>query len=106
MQPKRVMVEKNHRHFRPAVIENSRIPLRLMAPARIRMLIEMCAVEVNEAMLIGRKMSWDPVHNHSDAVLMKMIDQKDKVVRRSEAAGRRKVSSSAFPPGSVSRRSG
>ena len=44
------------------------------AEARIFVLVEVRAVEVNEAMLVGGEVRGDPVEDHAETLLMQLID--------------------------------
>ena len=67
------------------VIEDQRAPVRLLALARILVLVERRAVEAREPVRVLRKMSGHPVEQHADAVEMALVHEVAEVVRRSVA---------------------
>ena len=69
--------------------------------ARVGVLVQMRAVEVGEAMGVGREVRWNPVEDHADAVLVQVIDQVHEILRRAVARGGREVSSGLISPGTV-----
>ena len=65
------------------------------------MFVEMRAVEVGEAVSVGREVRWNPVEDDADAVLVQVVDQVHEVLRRAVARGGREVSGGLVSPGTV-----
>src|SRR6185312_5565538 len=85
-------------HLVAAVVENVSAPIGMLALARLEMFVKRGAVEAPKGKCVFRKMSWDPVHDHADAALVQIIDQKTKVVGRSITRGGRKVVADLITP--------
>ena len=90
-------------NFGAAVVVNLGSPVFVLALARIGVFVQMGAVKFAQAVPVLRKMGGNPVHDHRDPRLMELVDQITQVVRRAEAAGRRKHADHLIPPGSVKR---
>ena len=59
----------------------------MMALTRVGMLVQVCAIEVGEAVLIGGEVAGDPVEDDAYASLVERIDQEHEVLRGAMAAG-------------------
>src|SRR5207244_3222102 len=70
------------------VVEKDTAPLRVFALARIAVLVEVRAVEVDDAMAVSRKMRRHPVEDHADAVRVQGVDKSHDVLLRAVARGR------------------
>ena len=90
-------------HLGAAVVENRAVPLGVESLARIGMLVEMRAVEVGEAVLVGRKMRRHPVQDHADPATVQVIDEIHEILRRAVARCRREVARDLVAPGAVER---
>ena len=88
-------------HFVAAVIEDVGLPVGMKALARVGMLVKMRAVEVGEAVRVGREVRRHPVEDHADAVLVQVVDQVHEILRRAVARGGREVAGGLVSPGSV-----
>ena len=69
--------------------------------ARIGVLVEVCAVEIRQAMLVGGKMRRNPVQNHTHTVLMQDIDRVHQVLRRAIPAGGGEEAGDLIAPRSI-----
>ena len=87
----------------PAVVEDQRAPVLVLALPRIGVLEERRAVEPGEAVLVLRKMAGHPVENHAEAGLVAGVDEQLEVLGRAEAAGRREESEHLVAPRSRER---
>jgi len=85
----------------PAVVEYIALPVGVKALLRIGMLKEMGPVEVSKAVLVAREVGRHPVEDHTDAVLMQMVDEIHHVLRTSVPARRSKVPGCLVSPGTV-----
>src|SRR5262249_49911777 len=86
-----------------AEVENGGIPFRMKSLARIRVLVEVRAVEKAQSVLVGGKVRWHPIENHADASGVQMIDEVHKVLGRAIACGGRKIAGGLIAPRSVER---
>ncbi|GBD19221.1 hypothetical protein HRbin27_01725 [bacterium HR27] len=82
-----VPVEPEHRageekgaNLVPAVVENRRVPVGMESLAWVGVLVEVCPVEEDQTMLVGREVRRYPVEDHADAVLMERVDQEHEVL--------------------------
>jgi hypothetical protein len=60
----------------------------MLALSRVGVLIEVRAIEVNEAMRIIGKVARDPIDEHSQTRLVTFVDQIFQIIRLAVAAGR------------------
>ena len=90
-------------HFGAAVVEDVRLPVGMEALARVGVLVEVRAVEVGEAVRVGREVRRHPVENDADAVLVQVVDQVHEILRRAVARGGREVAGGLISPGTVER---
>ena len=84
-----------------AVVEDVSLPVGMKSLARVGVLVEMRAVEVGEAVRVGREVRRHPVENDADAVLVQVVDQVHEILRRAVARGGREVSGGLVSPGTV-----
>jgi len=68
---------------------------------RIRVLIEMSAVEVSQPVGIGREVRRHPVEDHGNSVLMQVIHQIHEILRRAVARCGGEISGGLISPGTV-----
>ncbi len=76
-------------HLAAAVVEHQRAPVRVLAPARVAVLVQGSAVEPGEGPLVAREVRRHPVQDHPDAGLVQPVDQVPEVVRVTEPGGGR-----------------
>ena len=82
----------------PAVVEDERAPILMLALARICVLVQRSAVEPREAVLVFRKMTGHPVEDHAEPRLMTRVDEVLEILRRPEAARRREETEDLIAP--------
>src|SRR3990170_7668939 len=87
----------------PAVVEDVGLPVRVKAFLRVRVLVEMRAVEVGKAVLVAREMGRHPVEDHADAVPVQTVHEFHEVLRASVPARGREVARGLISPGPVER---
>src|SRR6266550_3164776 len=80
-------------------VKNERAPIRLLALARVHVLVKISAIKFSQTVRVLRKMRRDPVHNHADPSLMTAVDKMPKLVWFSEATGGRVITSDLIAPG-------
>ena len=90
-------------HFVPAVVEDRARPVRVMALARIGVLVEVRAVEETEPVLVPGEVRRHPVEDDADARLVKRIDEVHEVLGRAVARRGREVARALVAPGAVKR---
>src|SRR6202012_2062006 len=71
------------------VIVDQRAPVEVTALQRIGVLVQRGAIEMAERMRVVGKMTGYPVQQYAEAFAMAGIDQRRKILRRAESAGRR-----------------
>src|SRR5262245_16099435 len=91
IEPEERIADQKIPHLVAAVIENKRAPIRLLALARVLVLVKVGAVELAERVCILRKMRRHPIHNHADSGLMTFVDEMTKIIGRTEPARRRVI---------------
>ena len=87
----------------PAVVEDQRVPVGVVSATRIRVLVQVRAVEVREAVLVGGEVGGHPVEDHAETLLVQMVDQEHQVLGAAEPARRREVPGGLVAPGAVER---
>ncbi len=90
-------------HLVAAVVEDGTLPLGMETQPRVRMLVEMRAVESREAVRIVREVRRHPVEDHADAGLVQRVDEVHAILRRAVARGGREVARGLVSPGAVER---
>ena len=85
-------------HLPPAVVEDQRAPLRVLAPPRIGVLVERRAVEQAQGEIVLGEMGRDPVHDDADARGVARVDQVAEVVGRAVPRGGREVRAHLVAP--------
>src|ERR1700733_11807334 len=63
----------------------------------------MCAVEVSQAVGVGREMRRHPVQDDGDAMLMQVVDQIHEILRGAVARCRGEITSGLVSPGTIER---
>ena len=103
VQPVERVRDQEVLHFVPAVVKDQGAPLRVLALARVRMLVEGQAVELLEAVGVLREMRRHPVQDHADPVPVAQIHEIHEAGGVAEAAGRREIPGDLVAPGLVQR---
>ncbi len=85
------------------VVEDRAVPVRVVALARVGVLVEVGAVEVAEAVLVAREVRGHPVEDHTDAGLVQRVDQEHQVLGRAEPGRGGEVAGGLVAPGAVER---
>ena len=86
LEPEQRVRQQEVADFVPAVVEDQRAPVLVLALPRILVLVQRRAVEAREAVLVLRKMAGHPVEDDADAGLVAGVDEQLEVLRRAEAA--------------------
>src|SRR6185436_20019913 len=89
--------------FVPSIVKDRAGPLRMVALTRVRMLVEMRAVEETEAVRIPREMRGHPVEDHANSRLVEVVDEPHQVLRRAVARARGEVAGALVAPRAVER---
>jgi hypothetical protein len=103
VEPEQRVADEEVRHFVSTVIEDQGAPLGMLSLPRVRVLVEMRAVEEGEAVGVPRKVGRDPVQDDADAVPVEAVDEVHEVLRRAVAARRGEVAEDLVAPGAVER---
>ncbi len=86
-------------HLVAAVVEDAAAPVGLIALAPVGVLVEVRAVEIDEAVLVGGKVRGHPVEDDADPGLVERVDEGHEVLRRAEPGGRREEPGALIAPG-------
>ncbi|MFK4686340.1 hypothetical protein ABIF39_008097 [Bradyrhizobium diazoefficiens] len=103
LQPEQRVRHQEVRHFGAAVIVDQRAPVEVPALQRVGVLVERGAVEAAEPVRIVREVTGHPVEQHADAFAVAGVDQRGKIFRRAEPAGRCIEAGRLIAPGAVER---
>ncbi len=85
VEPEARVRDQEAAHLLAAVVEDRAAPLGVDALPRVRVFVEVRAVEVDEAVLVGGKVRRRPVEDHADPLLVQVIDEPHEVLRRAVA---------------------
>ncbi len=91
------------KNFGTAVVINFGSPVFVFAFARIGVLIEVGAVKFTQPVAVLRKVGRNPVHDHRNPRLVKLVYQITQIVGGAETAGRRKHTDDLIAPRSIQR---
>ena len=86
LKPKTSAVDQKVFYLMATIVEDVGFPVGMKALARIRMLVTTRSVELVQPVVVGRKVSRHPVNQHSNAAVMKMIDEVHEVMRLAKTA--------------------
>ena len=103
LQPEQRVGDEEVLHLVPAVVEDQRAPVGMLALARVGVLVEMRAVEPGERVRILREVAGHPVEDHADAVRVALVDELHQVGGRAEARRRRVEVGDLIAPGRLVR---
>ncbi len=103
LQPVHRVGDQEVPHLPAAVVEDQRAPVGVLAPARIRMLVELGAVEPGQRPGVLREVRGHPVDEDPDPGLMQPVDQVPEVVGVAESGRRRVIGGDLVAPGSAER---
>ena len=84
-----------------AEVVDQRVPVLVEALARIGMLVQRGAIEVGQAVAVGRKMRRHPVQDHAQAGFMGGLDEVAEILGRAVARGRREQADRLVAPGAI-----
>ena len=90
-RPEQRVGEQEVAHLVAPVVEDQRAPVRVLAAARVLVLVQRRAVEARERPGVAREVRRHPVEDHADAVRVHAVDERAEVVGRAEARRRRVV---------------
>src|SRR6185437_6312476 len=103
LQPEQRVRHQEIHDFGAAVIVDQRAPVEVTALQRVGVLVQRGAVEMAEAMRVVREMPGHPVEQHAEPLAVAGVDQRGKVFRRAEPAGRRVHAGRLIAPRAVER---
>jgi hypothetical protein len=98
VEPEKSVADKKIAHLVAAKIKNKRAPILVLALTRVRVFVEIGAIELSKCVGVLWKMSRHPIHDHADAGLVAFVDEVAELVRRAESARRRVVICNLVPP--------
>ena len=103
LEPEQRARQQEIPHLVPAVVEDQRAPVLMLALPRVLVLEERRAVEAREPVFVLGKVARHPVENHAEAGLVAGVDELLELFRRAEAAGGREEPEHLVAPGSRER---
>ena len=103
LEPEQRVGDQEVGDLAPAVVEDPRAPVGVLAQARVVVLVEVGAVEVGEAVRVLGEVRGHPVEDDADAAAVEGVHEGHEVVGRAVAAGRRVVADGLVAPGAVER---
>ena len=103
VQPEERAVDQELAHLVAGVVEDLGAPLLVLADPVVGVFVERRAVEVDQAVVVLGEVRRHPVQDDADVALVEMIHEVLEVVRRAEAAGRRKIAGDLIAPRRIER---
>src|SRR5262249_17486980 len=101
LKPEKGTAQQKTLHLVAPVIKNPAMPIWMHPLTLIGMLIEMRTIEVAQAMLIGGKMRRHPVQDHTDTLLVQIVNEVHKIRRCPIAPRWGEVAGDLVAPGGV-----
>ena len=98
LQPEQRVRNQERAHFVAPVVEDQRAPVLLLALARIGVLVERRAVEVDQSVRVFREVRRHPIDDHADPRLVAGIDEELEFIGRTEPRGGREISDHLIAP--------
>ena len=99
LAPEQRVGDEEVAHLGPAEVEDVGAPVRLLAAARVGVLVQRRAVEPGQRPLVLGEVRRDPVDDDADAGLVGPVDEVAEVVGAAEAGRRRVVAGDLVAPG-------
>ena len=99
LEPIERVADQEIPHFITPIVEDVCAPIRMLAFARIEMLVQGGTIEAPKCERVLGKVRGHPVHNHTDPAPVQIVDQITKIVRRAVAGRRRIVAADLITPG-------
>ena len=103
LDPEHGRGEQQVAHGYLAIVEHARAPLLVLHLERVGVLIEIGAVELDQALPVLGEVRGHPVHDDADAGLVALVHKIHEVVRRAIARGGGEVAGDLIAPGAVER---
>ena len=103
VQPEQRVGDQEVADLVPAVVEDQRAPVRMFALPSVGVFVQRRAVKLRQAVFVLGEVGRDPIDQHADAVLVKVIDEVHEVVGFAVAAGRGEVTDRLVTPRSGER---
>src|SRR5206468_4869558 len=75
VQPEERAIEQEVRDLVASIVEDERAPVGVFALPRVRVLVEVGGVEVDEPVRVTREVRRHPVEDHADAATVEMIHE-------------------------------
>lgn len=91
------------RYFTATVVVDQRVPVLVIAFARVAVLVKLCAVELCQRKIIRREVARHPVEDDVQPGGVRGIDEIAKVIARTKAARRRIQPGWLIAPAAVER---
>ncbi len=89
VEPEKRIADQKIAHFAATEIKNERAPILMLALTRVQVLIEIGAVKFRERVRVFREMRRHPIHDHTDAGLVTLVDEVTQSIGRPKTARRR-----------------
>jgi hypothetical protein len=103
LEPEQRVADQEVRDLAAAIVEHPRAPVRVLAAARVLVLVKVCPVEEDEAVGVLGEVGGDPVEEHADAARVELVDEGHEVLGPAVAPGRRVAADGLIAPRAVER---
>ena len=103
VEPVERVADQVVRDLVPAVVEDQRAPVGLVPPAGVRVLVEVGAVEVREAVRVPGEVRRHPIEEDADAPAVERVHEGHELRRRPVSPGRGEGADLLVAPRSVER---
>ena len=98
VHPEQRVGDEEVAHLRPAVVEDQRSPVGVLAEPRVFVLVQRGSVEAAKREIVLGEVRGHPVEQHADAGAVACVDEKAEVVRRAVARRGREVARHLISP--------
>ena len=101
--PKQCVCNQEVLYFRSSKIEDFGSPIRVLPLSWVFMLENSSSIEHSQPMCVFWKMSWNPIQNNTNIILMEIVNHISKIFRCSITGSRCIISSHLISPRTIER---
>jgi hypothetical protein len=101
VEPEQRVADQKTSHLITAIVKNESVPIGVLSFPRVGMLVKVSSVEIAETGFIFREVRRNPVENHADPALMKIVHEIHEVGGSSKAAGGSEIAGRFVSPRTI-----
>ena len=103
LQPEQGAADQEAAHLVAAEVVDQRVPILVEPFARVRVLVKGGAVELRQAVRVGREVGGHPVEDDAEVGLVAAVHEGGEALRRAEPGGGRELPERLVAPGAAER---